>query len=132
MGYTAGQLIKDLRITLSTAAAFSILAFVGFGLIALLVLSGKPLNGGPAPTLTTVIGALGVFILVYVVAALGSGLALFLLRPLRNSTTGWAATGALVSLVCYVALFGLTYLCRPTLGWFYAFRGVSFATEGYW
>jgi len=123
---TLQQLIADLRLTLSMAALYSVLSFVGVGLIALLVLTGKPLNGGPPATFSAVLGSLGVFILVYVVAALGSGLAVFLLRPFRSSTVGWAATGALVSSVCYGALFGFTYLFRSTLAWFFALRGVTF------
>ena len=132
-GYTWRQLVADLRMTLTVAAAYSILALVGFGLLALLILTGKPISGGRVATPHEVLGALCVFVLVYVVAALGSAVAVFLLRPFRNSGTGWAATGALVALVCYGVLFSFTYLFRSTLEWLFALRGISVGDwNGFW
>ena len=124
--YTTSQLRSDLRATLATAGVYALLALIGFGLIAASVLLGKRVDGGDSATLGSVLGALSVFVLVYLTAALGSGLVIFLLRPLRASWPGWALTGALVSLVCYTALLGLTETFRPTLAW----MSSSFASEG--
>jgi hypothetical protein len=131
--YSSRQFLADLRTTITMAAFYAILAAIGFGLLGVLVLTGKPLAGASVATIGTVGGAFGVFVLVYFVAASGSAVAVFLLRPLRRSRLGWAATGGLVSLICYSTLLGLTHIFRSTLGWLYALRGVSdTGSDGYW
>ena len=57
------------------------------------------------------------FVLVYVTAAVGSALVVFLCRPLRQGWLGWAISGGLVSFVCYTSLLGLTGLFDSTLRW---------------
>ena len=69
--YSLGQLRSDLRMTLLMAGAYSFLALIGFGLLAASVLLGKRVDGGQAATVGSVLGALGVFVLVYITAAVG-------------------------------------------------------------
>ena len=66
--YSLSQLRSDLRVTLVMAGMYSFLALIGFGLLAASVLFGKRVDGGQAATIGSVLGALGVFVLVYVTA----------------------------------------------------------------
>jgi hypothetical protein len=131
--YSVDQFRKDLRGTLVMAGMYSLLAAIGFTILGLLFLTGHRVDGGGQPaTIGTVLGAFGVFVAIYVVGALGSAIAVFLLRPLRASSLGWAATGALVSLACYSSLLGFTHIFRSTLAWLFATRGISTEnSEGY-
>ena len=123
--YSLSQFGADLRRTLRMAAGYALVATIGFGLLGVLVLTGRPLTSVPAATFSTVVGALGVFVLVYMVGATGSAVVIFLLRPLRRSSIGWAVTGALVTLLCYGALVGFMQVFSSTLTWLFALRGIS-------
>jgi len=129
--YSLGQLRSDLRMTLLMAGAYSFLALIGFGLLAASVLLGKRVDGGQAATVGSVLGALGVFVLVYITAAVGSAVVIFLLRPLRGRWFGWAISGALVSFVCYTSLLGLTEVFDSTLRWMQK-SSTTGSSESHW
>jgi hypothetical protein len=109
---------------------FSILAIVGLGLIGSMIATGRPRPGAPVVTLTNVAMTIGLFVLAYFTAALGSGVAVFLLRPLRRSSVGWALTGGLVAAICYGSLFTVLTQFGSASAWFWRLKGGSVPEPG--
>jgi len=121
--YNARQFMTDIRVALTMAAMYSLLAFIGFGLLGLLVATGRPRPGFPVVPLADVLGTLAVFVLIYFVAAVGAAGAVFILRPLRRSWVGWAVTGGVVAAIGYGALFGFLVRFSSVSAWFWRLKG---------
>ena len=128
--YTVPQFVSDVRLLLRMAAIYSFLALIGVSVVGLLVATGRPNPGFPVVRLLDVVATIGVFVLIYVVAALGSAGAVFLLRPLRSSWIGWALTGGFAAGICYGALFAFLLHFSSVTSWFLSLRGGSVPGPG--
>ena len=122
---TMRQLADDIRVVLRMAGFYSILAIVVLGGLGLMIATGRPRSGAPIVPVWHVLATIGLFVLAYFTAALSSGLAVFLLRPLRSSWIGWAVTGGVVAGICYGSLFTFFTQFGSVSNWFWRLRGGS-------
>ena len=121
--YTRAQFVADLRIALRTAAGISIVAAIGVALMGLFAITAKGPNGTRMASVTDVTVTYGAIVVAYFATALLAAVAVFLFRPLRSRTAGWALTGAVVAPCCYLPLITALGLLRTHTGWLLALKG---------
>jgi len=99
--YAARQLRSDLTTALLMAVGFSLLAGAAFAIGGAINVLDLVRGRSVSTPWRTFFLSLLVVLLSYFVAAVGSALLAFLLRPIRRWAIGWAVTGAAVSAAIY-------------------------------
>jgi hypothetical protein len=99
--YDGDTLKEDLAGVFMMGGIYALIAAVPLGLYELYAILMHVIESPDAPPLRQMIGFPAIVFIGYAFAALGAGLAIFLLRPLRRWALGWMLSGSVIAAMVY-------------------------------